>query len=58
MTQHCETEKHKIKHYSLLSDAKVKSKMCACGKTFELRSSLFNHKNNFKVMMAAPSQEE
>jgi hypothetical protein len=58
MTQHCETEKHKIKHYSLLSDAKVKSKMCACGKTFELRSSLFNHKKNCKVMMAATSQEE
>jgi len=58
MTQHCETEKHKIKHYSLLTDAKVKSKMCACGKTFELRSSLFNHKKNCKVMMAATSQEE
>ena len=28
MTQHCETEKHKIKHYSsLLCDAKSKSKM-------------------------------
>ena len=58
MTQHCETEKHKIKYYSLLSDAKMKSKMCACGKTFELRSSLFNHKKNCKVMMAATSQEE
>ena len=58
MTQHCETEKHKIKYYSLLSDAKSKSKMCACGKTFELRSSLFNHKKNCKVMMAATSQEQ
>lgn len=56
MTQHCETEKHKIKHYSLLSDAKTKSKTCACGKTFELRSSLFNHKKNCKVMIAATTQ--
>ena len=58
MTQHCESEKHKIKYYSLLSDAKAKSKMCACGKTFELRSSLFNHKKNCKVMLAATIQEE
>jgi len=56
MTQHCESEKHKIKYYSLLSDAKTKSKMCACGKTFELRSSLFNHKKNCKVMMAATDE--
>jgi len=60
MTQHCETEKHKIKHYSLLSDSKAKAKTCACGKTFELRSSLFNHKKTCKVMMAAtpPTAEE
>ena len=59
MTQHCETEKHKIKHYSsLLCDAKSKSKMCACGKTFELRSSLFNHKKNCKVMIAATTHEQ
>ena len=51
MTQHCETEKHKIKHYSILSDAKARSRMCACGKTFELRSSLFNHKKNCKMIM-------
>lgn len=56
MTQHCETDKHKIKHYSLLSDAKAKAKTCACGKTFELRSSLFNHKKNCKVMIAATTQ--
>jgi len=60
MTQHCETEKHKIKHYSLLSDTKTRSKTCACGKTFELRSSLFNHKKNCKVMIGAtpPTAEE
>ena len=41
--QHYETDKHKIN-----AKPKPQSKTCGCGKTFELRSSLFNHKKSCK----------
>ena len=47
MTQHCETEKHKIR-MKLTGNSQCKT--CACGKTFELRSSLFNHRKTCKVV--------
>ena len=50
MTQHCETEKHQTK---MKSTSHASCKTCACGKTFELRSSLFNHKKTCKVATAA-----
>ena len=40
--QHYDTDKHKIK-------IKTASARCACGKTFELRSSLYNHKKTCKA---------
>ena len=43
MTQHCETEKHQTKMKTSKNNA------CACGKTFELRSSLYNHKKTCKA---------
>jgi len=48
--QHYETDKHKIK---MKSASHASCKICACGKTFELRSSLFNHKKTCKVATAA-----
>ena len=48
MTQHCETDKHKNCLKSVLKQIKPKIG-CACGKTFELRSSLFNHKKTCKA---------
>ena len=48
--QHYETDKHKIK---MKSASHASCKTCACGKTFELRSSLFNHKKTCKVATAA-----
>ena len=42
--QHYDTDKHKIK----LKTSK-NNNACACGKAFELRSSLFNHKKTCKV---------
>ena len=42
--QHYDTDKHKIK-------LKIsKNNTCACGKTFELRSSLFNHRKTCKLV--------
>jgi len=51
--QHYETDKHKIKIKTGLSPATT----CACGKTFELRSSLFNHKKTCKVATAATESD-
>ncbi len=53
--QHYETEKHKIK--IKLATSHDSPKTCVCGKTFELRSSLFNHRKNCKEAAAttAPS---
>ena len=48
--QHYETDKHKIK---MKSASHASCKTCACGKTFELRSSLFNHKKTCKVATVA-----
>jgi hypothetical protein len=42
--QHYDTDKHKIKLKT------SKNNTCACGKTFELRSSLFNHRKTCKVV--------
>jgi len=50
MTQHYDTDKHKIK----LKTSK-NNNACACGKAFELRSSLFNHKKTCKAMTASDS---
>jgi hypothetical protein len=54
MTQHCETEKHqaKIKYAPHAS-----SNACACGKTFELRSSLYNHKKTCKAATASVASD-
>ena len=52
MTQHCETEKHQTR-MKIASNASSKS--CACGKTFELRSSLYNHKKSCKATMSNAS---
>ncbi len=52
MTQHCETEKHQTR-MKIASNASSKS--CACGKTFELRSSLYNHKKSCKATMSDAS---
>ena len=54
MTQHCETDKHKNCLKSVLKQIKPKIG-CACGKTFELRSSLFNHKKSCKAKTDAAS---
>jgi hypothetical protein len=50
MTQHCETEKHQTK---IKSASHASSNACACGKTFELRSSLYNHKKTCKATTAS-----
>ena len=52
--QHYETDKHKIK---MKSASHASCKTCACGKTFELRSSLFNHKKTCKVATAATESD-
>ena len=52
MTQHCETEKHQTKIKAVQHSS---CKTCACGKTFELRSSLFNHKKTCKATTDAAS---
>ena len=44
--QHYDTAKHQTK---IKSAPHASSKTCACGKTFELRSSLFNHKKTCKA---------
>ena len=44
--QHYDTDKHKIKLKT------SKNNTCACGKAFELRSSLFNHKKTCKAATA------
>ena len=46
--QHYDTDKHKIKIKTALAQS---NNACACGKTFELRSSLFNHKKSCKATM-------
>ena len=48
MSQHCETDKHKNRLKSVLKQIKPKIG-CACGKAFDLRSSLFNHKKTCKA---------
>ena len=53
--QHYETEKHKIK--IKLAKSNASSKTCVCGKTFELRSSLFNHRKNCKEAVAITSNQ-
>ena len=45
--QHYDTDKHKIKIKTAPNNAS--SNACACGKAFELRSSLFNHKKTCKA---------
>jgi hypothetical protein len=58
MTQHCETEKHQAKiKYASQSHASSNN-ACACGKTFELRSSLFNHKKTCKATVTATQNED
>ena len=54
MTQHCETEKHQTK---MKTASNASSKICACGKTFELRSSLYNHKKTCKVVSACANDD-
>jgi len=54
MTQHCETEKHQAK---IKSAPHATSNACACGKTFELRSSLYNHKKTCKAMSASDASD-
>ena len=44
--QHYDTDKHKIKLKT------SKNNTCACGRAFELRSSLFNHKKTCKAATA------
>ena len=51
--QHYETDKHKLKLKTALSIPYV----CACGKTFELRSSLFNHKKTCKMVAVASASD-
>ncbi len=48
--QHYDTDKHKIK---IKTASAQSSNACACGKTFELRSSLFNHKKTCKALVVA-----
>jgi len=45
--QHYDTDKHKIK---IKTASAQLSNACACGKAFELRSSLYNHKKTCKVV--------
>jgi hypothetical protein len=54
MTQHCETEKHQAK---IKTASAQLSNTCACGKTFELRSSLYNHKKTCKAMSATDTTD-
>ncbi len=54
MTQHCETEKHQAK---IKSAPHATSNACACGKTFELRSSLYNHKKTCKAMTSTDTTD-
>ncbi len=46
--QHYDTAKHQTK---IKSAPHSSCKTCACGKTFELRSSLYNHKKSCKATM-------
>ena len=50
--QHYDTAKHQTKIKSVPHSS---SKTCECGKTFELRSSLFNHKKTCKATTDAAS---
>ena len=52
--QHCETDKHKTR---IKLACNTRSKTCACGKAFELRSSLFNHKKTCKVVSACANDD-
>jgi len=49
--QHYDTDRHKIKIKTSKNNA------CACGKTFELRSSLYNHKKSCKAMSASDASD-
>ena len=51
--QHYDTDKHKLKIKTALSPLNA----CACGKTFELRSSLFNHKKTCKATTASDAPD-
>ena len=50
--QHYDTDKHKIK---IKTASAQSSNACACGKTFELRSSLYNHKKTCKATVSDAS---
>ena len=50
--QHYDTDRHKIKIKTSKNNA------CACGKTFELRSSLYNHKKSCKATMSNASNAD
>ena len=52
--QHYDTDKHKIK---IKTASAQLSNACACGKTFELRSSLYNHKKTCKAMTASDASD-
>jgi len=53
--QHYDTDKHKIK---IKTASAQSSNACACGKAFELRSSLYNHKKTCKATVAATQNED
>ena len=48
--QHYDTDKHKLK---IKTASAQLSNACACGKAFELRSSLYNHKKTCKAATAS-----
>ena len=50
--QHYDTDRHKIKIKTSKNNA------CACGKTFELRSSLYNHKKSCRATMSDASNAD
>ena len=50
--QHYDTDRHKIKIKTSKNNA------CACGKTFELRSSLYNHKKSCKATMSDAANDK
>ena len=51
--QHYDTDKHKIK----IKTSAQSSNACACGKAFELRSSLYNHKKTCKAATASVASD-
>ena len=53
--QHYDTAKHQTK---IKSAPHSSCKTCACGKTFELRSSLYNHKKSCRATMSDASNAD